>query len=260
MLKWIARQCGAAIAQKKEKETELSIKQHTKAITRRPTSELYGVCEEDFVSAGYLVMCIYAWNKNVHKFRAARRIIQWHRATRLILQDSHGACGEEAVASTPWSIARKALASSSLTIRSSTEQLETQTRLVDSVFDPATRNSTAAPSAQPSSEPSSAPSAQPSSKPSSATRNAATGNPAQPSEELEEEHVIELIIQDRNELQMQIAGTENKFEFEQRTQDQSTECIAHNHKSQESLPELDRIIDEKFNRYESVPICCLAQC
>ena len=109
MLKWIARQCGAAIAQKKEKETELSIKQHTEAITRRPTSELYGVCEEDFVSAGYLVMCIYTWNKNLHKFRAARRVIQWHRATRRILQDSHGACGEQAVAATPWFITRKVL-------------------------------------------------------------------------------------------------------------------------------------------------------
>ena len=108
MLKWIARQCGAAIAQKEEKEIEVSIKEHTKSISRRPTSELYGVCDEDFVSAGHMVMCIYSWNSKVHKFRAARKVIRWHRATR-ILQDSHGACGEQAVAATPWFITRKVL-------------------------------------------------------------------------------------------------------------------------------------------------------
>ena len=82
MLKWAARQCGAAIAQKKERETELSIKEHTMSLTIRPTSELYGVCALDFVNAGDLVMCVHSWHKNVYKFRAARRIVQWHCAAQ----------------------------------------------------------------------------------------------------------------------------------------------------------------------------------
>ena len=58
---------------------------------------------------------------------------------------------------------------------------------------------------------------------------------------LEAEHVIELIIQEKQELQAQIAGTENKVASEQRTQDQSTECIAQNHKWMEQVRERQRI-------------------
>ena len=116
MLKWAAKQCGAVVAEKKQKETELAIKEHTLSLTRRPSytrtlsvSELYGVCEHDLVEAADLVMCLHSWRKKVYNLRAARTIIQQHFATH-----NRAACGEaDAVSATPWRIARNALASRS---------------------------------------------------------------------------------------------------------------------------------------------------
>ena len=66
MLKWIARQCGKAVAAQKEKETELSIKEHTFLLT--------------FEAAICAAMCISRWKIKCTKWSATRRISKWCRA------------------------------------------------------------------------------------------------------------------------------------------------------------------------------------